>query len=143
MKKYILVLGIVLVLTFMITLTAYATKPISISGYFDNFVPGDPTADPPIPTTYCWHTGESYGNPDGFMTGCAFAYITPGLADHGVWEGWVGGMFGTCEYLARNFKHNISRVIVSQCSGDLEGLHFVATGSALTGLWEGTYHWED
>ena len=66
MKKSVFILTIVLVLTFMVTLTASATQPTEIRGYFDEYVTGDPTT----PTVWCIHTGENYGEPDGFIDGC-------------------------------------------------------------------------
>lgn len=142
MKKLLLVLVLAMLMLLAVTLTASATKPIMIHGYFDKFVPGDPNADPPIPTTYCWHTGDEWGVPDGFMTGCAFAYITPGLGDKGTWEGEVDGKYGICEYNIKRYVDKFSLVVVTECTGELAGFHFLATGDATTALWEGSYHFE-
>ena len=140
MKKAGLILAIVLVITFMVTLTASATQPIENVGFFDQFVPGDPTADPPTPTTYCFHTGENFV-PDGIMTGCAEVYITPGLGDHGIWTGEVDGKHGTCMLNVRKFLHGRSHVVMNRCTDDLEGFHTVSVG-LLDGTWEGSYHFD-
>ena len=142
MKKAGLILTIVLVITFMVTLTASATQPIEVASYFDQFVIGDPTADPPIPTTYCFHTGESWGVPDGFLTGCAVAYITPGLGNKAIWTGEVDGKQGTCMLNVRKFLHGQSQVVMNRCTGDLAGFHMLSVGSAETATAVGYYHFD-
>jgi hypothetical protein len=138
MKKSVLILAIVLVLTFMITMTASATRPTDIGGYFDEFVPGDETT----PTVYCFHTGEIYGEPDGFLTGCVVQPYNPGLAEHGTFTGWVDGKYGTCEYNLRTFDlDGIARFVMNRCTGDLRGFHMKGVGG-LTGFWEGSYHFD-
>ena len=138
MKKSVLILAIVLVLTIMVTLTASATQPTEIRGYFDEYVTGDPTT----PTVWCIHTGENYGEPDGFMDGCVVQPVNPGLAAHGTFTGTVDGKSGTCEYNLRTFDlDGIARFTMNRCSGDLAGLHMKAVGWP-TGFWEGSYHFD-
>ena len=138
MKKSVLILAIVLVLTFMVTLTASATKPTEIGGYFDEFVPGDPDT----PTVYCLHTGEEYGVPDGFITGCVVQPYKPGLAQIGTFTGTVDGKSGTCDYSLRTFDlDGIARFSMNRCSGGLAGLHLKGVGGT-DGFWEGSYHFD-
>ena len=116
----------------------YATKPAEIQGYFDEFVPGDPTR----PTVYCLHTGENYGVPDGFLTGCVVQPYKPGLAQIGTFTGTVDGKDGYCEYSLRTFDlDGIARFSMNRCHGGLEGFHLNGVGW-LNGFWEGSYHFD-
>jgi hypothetical protein len=138
MKKLISVLGITFMLASMFTMTALATKPQLVGGYFDNFIPGDENN----PTVYCLHTGEIYGVPDDVLTGCVVQPYKPGLGHHGTWTGTVDGKSGTCEYNLRTFDlDGIARFAMNQCTGDLAGFHMQGTGWA-NGFWEGTYHFD-
>jgi hypothetical protein len=131
MKKTILILAIVLVLTIMATLTASAIKPSEMGGYFDAFVPGDEIT----PTVYCIHSGEN------FLTGCVVQPYNPGLAEHGTFTGWVDGKYGTCEFNLRTFDlDGIARFVMNRCTGELAGFHMKGVGWAANGLWEGSYH---
>lgn len=137
MKKLILTLAIVLALTFTLSITAFAAKPTTLVGYFDNWMP---YADP---ETYCLHTGEVYGQPDGFLTGCVVQPLVNGLGAHGTFTGWVDGKYGICEYNLRTFEiDGVARFVMNRCTGELAGLHLQGTGSALTGMWEGDYHFD-
>ena len=135
MKKSVLILAIVLVLTFMVTLTASATKPTEITGYF-YFV------EPYGPNDYCMATGETYGVPDGFLTGCVDQPVKPGLGAHGTMEITLDGeLTGTCEYNLRTYDNDgIARFVANRCTGELAGFHMKGVGWAANGLWEGSYH---
>ena len=137
MKKKFLILGIALMLTFIVTITAFATQPQAIAGYFDGI------AELEDYEVYCFHTGEDYGVPDGFITGCVVQPYKPGIGEHGTWTGTVGGSSGTCEYNLRSYMiDGIARFALNQCTGDLAGFHMQGTGWAATGMWEGTYHFD-
>lgn len=136
MKKTILILAIVLVLTFLVTMTASATKPAYIQGFFYVL---NPEVD------FCYATG-TFPVPDGFIDGCGY-YITGkegGLGDTALWEGMVDGKSGTCIIHVRKLINNYSHVTVNQCTGGLAGLHLIATGdlNAFPFTWEGYYHWD-
>ena len=138
MKKTIIILAIVLVLTFMVTLTASATKPTEIRGYF-YFV------EPYGPNDYCLSTGEVYGEPDGFMDGCVDQPDKPGIGAHGTIDLTVDGeLSGTCEYNLRTYDiDGIARFTMNRCTGELAGLHLKGVGwgvGPLAGTWEGSYH---
>jgi len=134
MKKSLFILAIVLLLTLTITMTAFATKPINVRGYFDEFVPDV------YPSTYCVHTGESWGVPDGFLNGCVVQPYSEGLAQHGIMSLTVDGKSGVCLYNIRTFDlDGIARIVINRCTGDLAGFHMKAVGWT-NGLWEGTYH---
>ncbi|UCF29116.1 MAG: hypothetical protein JSW42_05430 [Chloroflexota bacterium] len=136
MKKPVIILAIVLVLTFMVTLTASATKPTEISGFF-YFVP------PYGPNDYCIATGDNYV-PDGFLVGCVDQPVKPGLGAHGTIEVTLDGeLTGTCEYNLRTYDiDGIARAVFNRCDGDLAGFHVKAVGWAANGLWEGSYHFD-
>ena len=115
-----------------------ATKPNEIHGYFDGFVPGEGDT----PTVYCLHTGDEYGVPDGFLTGCVVQPVKPGLQQKGIFTGWVDGKYGTCEYNLRTFDlDGIARGAFNRCTGELAGLHMKAVGWT-NGFWEGSYHFD-
>jgi len=137
MKKTVLILAIVLVLTFMFTLTASATKPTKISGFF-YFIP------PFGPNDYCVTTGENYVS-DGFIVGCVNQPVKPGLGAHGTFDLTVrtadGELSGTCEYNLRTYDNDgIARFVTNRCTGELAGFHMKGVGWAANGLWEGSYH---
>ena len=116
----------------------YATQPAEINGYFDQFVLGDENT----PTVYCLHSGESYGVPDGLLTGCVVQPVKPGLAQIGTFTGTVDGKSGTCDYSLRTFDlDGIARISMNRCHGDLAGLHMTGVGWT-NGLWEGSYHFD-
>jgi len=133
MKKLILILGLALALTFLITLTALATPNTYVSGFFYPAAP---------PYDFCYATGDSYIK-DGFMDGCG-TYITEnnGLGQTAIWDGWVDGKYGSCVIHVRLPIQNQSHVSLNQCEGDLAGLHIVADGEFITFTWWGWYHWE-
>lgn len=133
MKKLVLVLGLALILTLVITLTALATPKNYFSGFFY------PAA---APYHFCYATGEPYTK-DGFMDGCGM-YITDhtGLGDTAIWDGQVDGKYGTCVVHVRGTLHNQTHVSVNQCTGDLAGFHLVAEGTNVNYTWWGWYHWE-
>lgn len=137
MKKTVLIIAIILVLAFMFTLTASATGPEEISGFF-YFV------DPWGPNDYCISTGDPYVS-DGFIVGCVDQPVKPGLGAHGTIDLTMqtadGELSGTCEYNLRTYDiDGIARFVANRCTGDLAGLHMKAVGWASNGLWEGTYH---
>ena len=137
-RKLWIVILVLLGLVLLVPVVS-ATQPAEISGYFDAFVPGEGDT----PTVYCLHTGESYGVPDGFLTGCVVQPVKPGLAQKGTFTGTVDGKAGTCEYSLRTFDlDGVARGVFGKCTGDLAGLHLVAVGWAHNGLWEGTYHFD-
>jgi len=138
MSKHTLWFLVLLLLGLILVPTAFATQPTEISGYFDEFVPGDPTT----PTIYCLHTGESYDVPDGFITGCVIQPYKPGLAQKGTFTGWVDRKYGTCEYNLRTFDlDGIARFSMNRCAGDLAGFHMKGVGWT-NGFWEGSYHFD-
>ncbi len=137
MKKTVLILAIVLVLAFMFTLTAYATEPTKINGFF-YFVP------PYGENDYCITTGESYVS-DGFIVGCVDQPVKPGLGAHGTIDLTMqtadGELSGTCKYNLRTYDNDgIARFVANRCTGDFAGFHLKAVGWASNGLWEGSYH---
>jgi hypothetical protein len=136
MKKSVLILAIVLVLTFMVTLTASATNPEKISGFFF-FVP------PYGENDYCISTGENYV-PDGFLVGCVDQPVKPGLGAHGTMEITLDGeLTGTCKYNLRTYDNDgIARFVGNRCTGELAGFHIKGVGWAANGLWEGSYHFD-
>jgi hypothetical protein len=138
MFKRKLWLFIILLLVLALVPVVYATQPAEISGYFDEFVPGDPDT----PTVYCLHTGENYGEPDGFITGCVVQPYKPGLAQIGTFTGTVGEKEGFCEYSLRTFDlDGIARFSMNRCHGELAGFHMKGVGWT-NGLWEGSYHFD-
>jgi hypothetical protein len=130
MKKLISVLGIALMLASMFTMTALATKPAEIVGYFYNFVPGE------YPSTYCLATF------DGLVDGCVFQPYHEGLAAKGTFTGSIDGKYGTCEYNLRTFDiDGIARFAMNRCTGDLAGFHMQGTTAGMEfGLWKGYWH---
>lgn len=139
MKKTVLILAIVLVLTFMIPLTASATGPDELGGYFYLTSPDD--ADPLL---YCFNTGVVYGVPDGFMDGCVEQPAKPGLAQHGTVNITVDGKTGICELNIRTYDlDGIVRAVINRCTPDLAGFHMRIVGWGVgphAGFWEGAYH---
>jgi hypothetical protein len=136
MKRNMLTVVFLLMAGFVSTVGA--TQPTEFHGYLDQFVPGTPDT----PTVYCLHTGEVYGQPDGFLTGCVVQPVKPGLARKGVFTGTVDGKEGSCEYSLRTFElDGIARFSMHRCSGDLAGFHMIGVGWT-NGLWEGSYHFD-
>lgn len=135
MKKLILILGIVLTLTFIVTTSALALGTSQIGGTLERYNPGDPNY-PPI---FYLNTSGRDGLPDGFMCGCVAQPSRTAYGEHGIFKGSVDGKFGTCEYKLRTFDADgIARFVVTNCSGDLTGLYLQGT-SWPDGSWEGTY----
>ncbi len=136
MKRNVLVMVSVLVLTFVFTLTVSATKPAYFSGFFYGPEPG---------YHFCFATGE-YPDMDGFMFGCGYYTNMDGVGWTANWEGTVDGKSGTCVIHARTFIKDklTSQVATNQCTGDLAGFHVVGDGDfyTLPFTWEGWYHWE-
>jgi hypothetical protein len=136
-RKLWIVILVLLGLALLVPIVS-ATQPAEVSGYFDEFVPGEGDRD----TVYCLHTGESYGNPDGFLTGCVKQPVKPGLAQKGTFTGTVDGKSGTCEYSLRTFDlDGIARFSMNRCFGELEGFHMKGVGWT-NGLWVGSYHFD-
>lgn len=136
MKKLVFVLGIALMLSFMLTITALANEPTYVSGFFYTAT---------APYDFCYATGENYVK-DNFIDGCGY-YITAknGFGQTAIWDGWVDGNYGTCVIHARtpiNMDDPRSHVAINQCTGDLAGLHMVADGEFTTFTWEGWYQWD-
>ncbi len=135
MSKRKLLIFILVLLCLALVPAVYATKPAQINGYFDDFVPGDPTV-------YCFHTGEEYGVSDGFLDGCVVQPAKPGLGEHGTFTGTVDGKFGTCEYNLRTFDlDGIARFSMQRCDGELAGFHMKGVGWT-NGMWDGSYHFD-
>ena len=136
MKKMIVVLAIVLVLTFAITMAVSATKPEKLSGFF-YFVP------PYGENDYCISTGEGYES-DGFLDGCVNQPEKPGIGQHGTIALTMQGVgSGTCAFNLRAYDiDGIARFVANRCTGDLVGLQMKAVGWASNGLWEGSYHFD-
>jgi len=129
---------ILVLLILAVVPAVYATQPIDVHGYFDEFVPGDTET----PTVYCLHTGDEYGVPDGVISGCVVQPVKPGLARKGTFTGVVDGRTGTCEYSLRTFDlDGIARFSMQRCEGQLAGLHMKGVGGT-DGFWEGSYHFE-
>lgn len=141
MKKTVFILAIVLVLAFMFTLSASATQPEKISGFF-YFV------DPGGPNDYCVATSNPSGDPyspDGFLVGCVDQPEKPGIGEHGTlnltMQATEGELTGTCEFNLRAYDiDGIARFVANRCTGDFAGFHMKAVGWAWNGLWEGSYH---
>lgn len=127
MKKLVLILGLALVLTFVITMTVVATPKNYVTGYFY------PALDP---YTFC------FASNDGIIDGCGY-YITEniGLGQTAIWDGIVEGKSGSCVIHVRLPIENESHVSLNQCTGDLAGLQIVAGGEFVTFTWWGWYHW--
>ena len=139
MKKTLTILAIVLVLTFMVTLTASATKPNEISGYFYFVFPfGE--------NDYCVTTW------DGSIDGCVDQPASPGLAAHGTMDLTVltedGELSGKCKYNLRTYDlDGIARFVANRCTEKLAGFHMKAVGWGIPddprfGTWEGSYHFK-
>lgn len=130
MKKLLVSLTIALLLTLTISMTALATQPEKIEGYFYDFNEGE------YPLTYCLKTF------DGFFDGCVLQPYNQGIGAHGTFTGTIDGKSGTCEYNLRTFDiDGIARFAMNRCTGDLAGFHMHGTGWT-TGLWEGYYHFD-
>lgn len=137
MKKTVLILAIVLVLAFMFTLTASATEPDKVSGYFYFIYPWGPS-------DYCIATGAPPSG-DEYIVGCVDQPEKPGLGQHGTidltFKTAEGNLSGTCEYNLRAYDiDGIARFVANRCNGDLTGLHMKARSFAYTIFWEGSYH---
>jgi hypothetical protein len=88
MKKSVLILAIVLVLTFMVTLTASATKPEHVTGFvpLSSYAPGD--------------VYEEYDICDPYLVGHVVQpAVVPGLAIHGTFTfGDIPDLEDECDY---------------------------------------------
>ena len=134
-KKFAAIL-VAILLALLVTMTASATQPTEIRGFF-YFV------DPFGPNDYCISTGESWGVPDGFLVGCVDQPEKPGLGAHGTFYLTVGELSGTCEYNLRTYEiDGIARFTANRCTGELAGFHMRGVGWAANGLWEGSYHFD-
>lgn len=125
MKKSVIILAIVLVLTFMLTLTASATKPEHVTG----FVPLGSIIDGPEYFEYdvCdpWGVGHVVQPAE-----------PPGLAIHGTFTSgnvpdcpYTTELSGTCKITLipveefGNPESKKGRAVLGRCTGDLKGLH--------------------
>jgi hypothetical protein len=134
MKKSVVVILIVLVMSVLFVITASATQPTNINGFFW-YPPGEYQ-------NYCVATGDNY-TPDGFLTGCVEQPKKPGLNQKGVLHLVVDGDEGTCGYSLRTYDlDGIARIVTTGCTGELAGFHMKAVGWAANGLWEGSYHFD-
>jgi len=145
MKKSVIILTIVLVLTFMVTLTAFATKPEKVEGYvpFSSWDPG-----PPV---------EVYDVCDPVMVGHVVQpSAPPGFAVHGIFTAGnipdpdcqhTTTLTGTCELTLipveepGNEESKKGRGVVGRCTEDLKGLH----GRYLINFdfsYDAWYHWD-
>ncbi len=128
MKKTVLIFRIVLVLVFMFTLTASATKPEHVTGY----VPLSSVED-----------GEEYFEYDvcdPWLVGHVVQpAVVPGLAIHGTFTaGDIPDIWGECEYTTTelegtceitlipveefgNPESKKGRAVMGRCTGDLKG----------------------
>jgi hypothetical protein len=125
MKKPVLILTIVLVLTFMTALTASATKPVHVQG----FVPlGSYNPGPEY---------EEYDVCDPYLTGHVVQpAASPGFAIHGTFTSgsvsdcpYATELSGTCKITLipveefGNPDSKRGRGILGRCTGDLKGFH--------------------
>ena len=134
MKKPVVVLLLVLVMSALFVITASATQPTNINGFFW-YPPGEDQ-------NYCVATGENY-TPDGFLMGCVIQPVKPGLNQKGVFELTVDGKMGFCEYNLRTYElDGIARFVANRCTGELAGFHMKGVGWAANGFWEGSYHFD-
>ena len=143
MKKILFVLAIVLVLTFIVTLSASATKPEHIEGYV------------PFSSWFIEDGYEKYDVCDDYLVGQVVQPAdSPGFAVHGIFTSgnsdfcetetdWVG----TCKLTLvpveqpGNPESKQGRGVANQCTGDLKGLHgrFVVNFDFTYDAW---YHWD-
>ena len=152
MKKAGLILTIVLVLTFMVTLTASATKPEKVEGYV------------PLWTYNPGLEFEEYDVCDPIMVGHVVQpAVVPGFAIHGTFTSgnnipdppdpskppceFTTELEGTCELTLipvedfGNSESKKGRAVVGRCTGDLQGLHgrFLINFDFTYNAW---YHWD-
>ena len=136
MKKFVLILTIVLVLTFMLASPVFATQPTYSLGRWDNFSEDPVNFD----STY-----EIHGP---VWEGTVFQPPKPGQAQKAYFEGTVDGIPGTCVLNVRTFnKKGVMSGAVLQCDGDLSGLQATFRGSfegfePFWGYFESWHHWE-
>jgi hypothetical protein len=134
MKKIVISMTLALVLVLMLVVTASATQPTEIHGFFW-YPPGETE-------NYCLATGDGY-TPDGFLIGCVDQPDKPGLDQKGVLYLTVDGLTGACDYSLRTYAiDGIARFVSQGCTGELAGFHMKGVGWAANGLWEGSYHFD-
>jgi hypothetical protein len=135
MKKPVIILAIVLMLTFMLTSPVFATQPTYSQGTWDNFSEDPVNFD----STYEIH---------GLWEGTVFQPTKPGVAQKAYFEGTVDGIYGTCVLNVRTFnKQGVMSGAVLQCDGDLSGLQATFRGSfenfdPFWGYFESWHHFE-
>ena len=143
MKKILFILAIVLVLTLMITLSASATKPDYVEGYV------------PFDSWFIEDGYEKYDVCDEHLVGQVVQPAAPpGFAIHGIFTSGdsdhceiENSYVGTCNItlvpveMPGNPESKPGRGVISQCSGDLKGLHgrYVINFDFTYDAW---YHWE-
>ena len=140
MKKPVIILVIVLVLTFMLASPVFAKQPIHSEGTWDNFWQDDPV----------YPTVESY-DIHGIWDGTVTQPVKPGLAQKAMFDGTVDDILGTCLLNVRTFSMKNNKWVMSgavvQCYGDLTGLQATFKGSLddfvnFNGSFESWYHFE-
>jgi hypothetical protein len=133
MKKSAIILAIVLVLTFIVTLTASATKPEHVTGLvpLSSYNPGPEF--------------EEYDVCDSWLVGHVVQpAAVPGFAIHGTFTaGDIPDIWGECEYTTTelegtcelmlipveefgNPESKKGRAVIGRCTDDLQGLHMRA-----------------
>lgn len=148
MKKIILILAIVFVLTLMVTLTASATKPEHVTGLvpLSSYIPGPEFAE--------------YDICDPWLVGHVVQpAVVPGFAIHGTFTaGDIPDILGECEYTTTELEGTCEitllpveefgnpdskegRGVFNRCTGDLQGLHGTIVIHYLF-TYDGWYHWD-
>ena len=136
MKKVMVILILVLVLTFLLASPVFATKPTYTQGIWTNW---DQTTDPLNPT---------YDLVEGAWLGTVTQPVKPGQAQKAYFEGTVDGIYGTCVFNVRTFnKKGVMSGAVLHCDGDLSGLQATIRGSfesfePFWGYFESWHHFE-
>lgn len=145
MKKSILILAIVLVLTFMFAMAASATQPEHVTGYvpLSSYIPGPEY--------------EEYDVCDPYVVGHVVQpAAAPGFAIHGTFTAgnipdpncpYTTELSGTCEITLipveefGNPESKEGRGAGGRCTGDFQGLHsrFVIHYDFTYDAW---YHWD-
>lgn len=145
MKKTVLILAIVLVLTFMVTLTAAATQPEHVTGYvpLSSYMPGPEF--------------EEYDICDPYLVGHVVQPAgAPGFAIHGIFTAgnipdpdcpYTTELSGTCEITLipvedfGNPESKKGRGVAGRCTDDLKGLHMRAVIN-FDFTYNAWYHWD-
>ena len=117
MKKSILILVIVLLLTFLLATPVLATQPTYSQGIWTNWDTSDPL-------------NSKYDLEDGLWLGTIIQPVKPGQAQKAYFEGTFDGIPGTCVFNVRTFnKKGVLSGATIKCDGQLSGLQATFRGS--------------